>query len=263
MAGAPPCSASPAVVCVVLPLVALIMRDRPQDVGLMPYGETGEIKPACAREGQSGHAGLRRAARRGARQGLLAARRHLFRLRRLDQRPDRHPSHSGLHRPRLLRSHRRGAARHHGRVQFHRHHQLRLARRQVRQPLAAVHLLRPARAVAVLPAVLVRRFLHHDAVRGVLRPRLVRHRLADGADARPTPSAATRRRWSMAGCSPRTSSAARRRRSSPACFASTFDDYMAAFMLSGTLCLVAAVAALFIGGGRRAPERAAPVAAAA
>ena len=34
-------------------------------------------------------------------------------------------------------------------------------------------------------------------------------------------------------------------------------------MLSGTLCLVAAIAALFIGGGRKAPERAAPVAAAA
>lgn len=35
------------VLCVVIPLVALIMRDRPQDVGLMPYGETGETKPAA------------------------------------------------------------------------------------------------------------------------------------------------------------------------------------------------------------------------
>jgi predicted MFS family arabinose efflux permease len=43
----------------------------------------------------------------------------------------------------------------------------------------------------------------------------------------------------------------------------TFDDYMAAFMLSGTLCLGAAVAALFIGGGRKAPKATAPVAAAA
>jgi sugar phosphate permease len=34
-----------AVVCVVLPLVALLMRDRPSDLGLMPYGETGEPKP--------------------------------------------------------------------------------------------------------------------------------------------------------------------------------------------------------------------------
>ena len=36
------------VVCVVLPLVALIMRDRPSDLGLMPYGEIGEPKPTVA-----------------------------------------------------------------------------------------------------------------------------------------------------------------------------------------------------------------------
>jgi sugar phosphate permease len=33
------------VVCVVIPLVALIMRDRPQDIGLAPYGETGTPEP--------------------------------------------------------------------------------------------------------------------------------------------------------------------------------------------------------------------------
>jgi sugar phosphate permease len=43
----------------------------------------------------------------------------------------------------------------------------------------------------------------------------------------------------------------------------TFDDYMSAFMLSGTLCLGAAIAALFIGSGRRSPDRAAPAMAAA
>lgn len=43
----------------------------------------------------------------------------------------------------------------------------------------------------------------------------------------------------------------------------TFDDYIGAFMLSGALCLLAAVAVLFIGGGRRAPETVAPVAATA
>jgi sugar phosphate permease len=36
------------VVAVVLPLVAMLLRDRPQDVGLLPYGETGEVKPAVA-----------------------------------------------------------------------------------------------------------------------------------------------------------------------------------------------------------------------
>jgi sugar phosphate permease len=43
-------------------------------------------------------------------------------------------------------------------------------------------------------------------------------------------------------------------------FRVNFGDYMIAFMLSGTLCLFAAVAALFIGSGRKGPE---PVVAAA
>ena len=40
-----------AVVCVILPFVALLMRDRPSDLGLMPYGETGEPKPAVPAKG--------------------------------------------------------------------------------------------------------------------------------------------------------------------------------------------------------------------
>jgi len=39
------------VLCVLVPLVALIMRDRPQDVGLAPYGETGDPEPAKLTEG--------------------------------------------------------------------------------------------------------------------------------------------------------------------------------------------------------------------
>ena len=39
------------VLCVVIPLVALIMRDRPQDVGLAPYGETGHAEPAKPPQG--------------------------------------------------------------------------------------------------------------------------------------------------------------------------------------------------------------------
>jgi sugar phosphate permease len=37
-----------AVALVFIPLVALLMRERPQDVGLAPYGETGAMKPAAA-----------------------------------------------------------------------------------------------------------------------------------------------------------------------------------------------------------------------
>src|SRR6185436_7661920 len=43
-----------AIACVaftVLPIVALFMRNRPSDVGLMPYGETGEPKPTPAAKG--------------------------------------------------------------------------------------------------------------------------------------------------------------------------------------------------------------------
>jgi len=39
------------VLSAVIPLVALLMRDRPEDVGLLPYGETGEPKPAVAAKG--------------------------------------------------------------------------------------------------------------------------------------------------------------------------------------------------------------------
>jgi len=37
-----------AVVLIVIPIVALLMRERPEDVGLAPYGETGGPKPVAA-----------------------------------------------------------------------------------------------------------------------------------------------------------------------------------------------------------------------
>jgi hypothetical protein len=35
-----------------------------------------------------------------------------------------------------------------------------------------------------------------------------------------------------------------------------YGGYMEAFMISGALCFLAAIAVLFIGGGRKAPEQA-------
>ena len=67
-----------------------------------------------------------------------------------------------------------------GHLRFHRHHRFRLAVRPLRQSLAAVLVLRPARAVAALSAVHRLHVLRPVAVRGVLRPRLDRHRAADG-----------------------------------------------------------------------------------
>jgi sugar phosphate permease len=40
-----------AVALCVMPFVALLMRDRPSDIGLMPYGETGEPKPVPRPQG--------------------------------------------------------------------------------------------------------------------------------------------------------------------------------------------------------------------
>jgi sugar phosphate permease len=40
-----------AITAAIVPLVALLMRDRPQDVGLLPYGETGEVKPVPVSKG--------------------------------------------------------------------------------------------------------------------------------------------------------------------------------------------------------------------
>jgi sugar phosphate permease len=40
-----------AITAAIVPLVALLMRDRPQDVGLLPYGETGEVEPVPATRG--------------------------------------------------------------------------------------------------------------------------------------------------------------------------------------------------------------------
>jgi sugar phosphate permease len=39
------------VALMVLPIIALFLRDRPSDIGLMPYGETGEPKPSPAPKG--------------------------------------------------------------------------------------------------------------------------------------------------------------------------------------------------------------------
>ena len=97
--------------------------------------------------------GVRRAARCGEDKSVLDSVRHLLHLRRQHQRPGagapdpdvprfRHPAGSG-----------RRPARRHGHLRFRRHHRLGLAVRPLRQSLAAVLVLRPARAVAAVPAV--------------------------------------------------------------------------------------------------------------
>lgn len=55
-----------AIAAAIVPLVALLLRDRPQDVGLLPYGEIGEVKPVPPPKGNPvalAFAGLRDAVR--------------------------------------------------------------------------------------------------------------------------------------------------------------------------------------------------------
>ena len=124
---------------------------------------------------------------------------------------------------------------------------------------AAVHLFRSARAVAALPAVLVCRLLHHDIVRDVLWSRLVRHPGAHDQAPHQRGRAREGRHGLRLGVHV---PSARRRicrffcRSVPRKLRRLHE----AFMLSGLLCLFAAVAALFIGArpgarGRPLPPR--------
>ena len=136
---------------------SLLMRDRPSDLGLPPYGETR--RGAAAAASASALASLLRgaacsAARGGARADVLGAVRHLLHLRLQHQRPDPDALHRASARDyRLAAVDRRRRAGDDGRVRFRRHHRLGLAVRPLRQSLAAVLVLRAARAVAALPAV--------------------------------------------------------------------------------------------------------------
>jgi MFS family permease len=79
-----------------------------------------------------------------------------------------------------------------GHFRFLRHHRLRLAVGPLRQSLAAVLVLRPARPVAAVPAVYRFLVLRPVGVCDVLRAGLDRHRAADGAADRATVRARTR-----------------------------------------------------------------------
>ena len=131
---------------------------------------------------------------------------------------------------------------------------VRLAVGPLRQSQAAVLVLRPARPVAAVPAVLRFHALRPVAVRGVLRPRLDRDRAADGAAHRAALRA--RARQPRVRLDLRRPSAGRRRRglrrrlvAHGACRA-----YLPAFFVAGALCIVAALIVLAIsaaeaGGG--------------
>ena len=132
-----------------------------------------------------------------------------------------------------------------GVVRFRRHHRLRLAVRPLRQSLAAVLVLRPARAVAALSAVHRFHVLRPVAVRGVLRPRLDRDRAADGeAHRRPVrpERAGIVFGWIFAGHQLGAASAA----FGAGLIRTEYSTYLPAFFVAGALCIVAAVLAISV-----------------
>ena len=81
--------------------VLLVMRDRPSDVGLRPFGDDGTEPCRRRRRPHADHGGgARRAARCRKDKSVLDPVRHLLHLRRLDQRADPDASDSGVRRPR-------------------------------------------------------------------------------------------------------------------------------------------------------------------
>ena len=176
-----------ALICVMLGVAAfavlLVMRDRPSDVGLRPFGDEGtEPLPApppnTAPIMAAALGTLRDAAKSRVFWILFAT---FFICGASHQRPDPGAPDSDVPRFRHSAGAGRGPARGDGHLRFRRHHRLGLAVGPLRQSLAAVLVLRPARAVAAVPAVHRLLVLRPVAVRDVLRARLDRHRAADGA----------------------------------------------------------------------------------
>ena len=178
--------------------------------------------------------------------GVLDPVRHLLHLRRQHQRPDPGAPDPDVPRFRHSAGAGRKPARRHGHLRFLRHHRLGLAVGPLRQPLAVVLVLRPARAVAAVPAVHRFLVLRPVAVCDVLRPRLDRHRAADGAAHR----AALRRRsapiWCSAGSSPAISSAPATAAFGAGLSRTVLATYLPAFFVAGALCVVAALITLAI-----------------
>ena len=150
---------------VAIPLVAIFMRNDPRDVGLRPFGAPtdGPEPPPPPRRADRRH--VRRAPHGAALAGFLAAGRHVLHLRREHQRADRDAPDPRVHGRRHPRGHRRGPARRDRRLRHVRHDDLGMAVRPLEQPLPAVLVLRPAGAVARVPAGRVRRAAPVPAVR--------------------------------------------------------------------------------------------------
>ena len=179
----------------VVPLVLLLLRNHPADLGLRALGATDADPgpPPHQQVGSSAGRALGVLRDAAAEPDVLAALRRLRDLRDDHQRPHRHPLRPGRARPRHARHHGRVAARGGRDLRRGRHDRVGLADRQGRPAAAARRLLRPARRRPDDPAgadVAARR-AQHVGLHHRLRPRLGGDRAADGGA---VPRALRRRR---------------------------------------------------------------------
>ena len=79
-----------------IPLVALVIRNRPQDLGLQPYGATAAEPPAVVATTNPFRMAFQTLRDCLRSRDFLVAGRQLLHLRRQHQRPDRHTSDPGL-----------------------------------------------------------------------------------------------------------------------------------------------------------------------
>src|SRR3954469_19540710 len=180
----------------VLPLVAWLLRDRPRDVGVVPYGGGGGRRPPAGRRRPLRREGGRRpragAHGRGAQRaagpgrgravaGLLAAHGRVLPLRGVDQRADPAALHPRRARPRPAGDHGGVPAGGRRTLRPGRHRALRLAHRPGGSAGAAAGLLRAPRLLAVPAAAAVRPrpARQHARVHRLLRAGLGGHGAAD------------------------------------------------------------------------------------
>ncbi len=212
-----------ALMCVMLGVAAfavlMMMRDRPSDVGLRPFGDDGtEPLPAPASNNAPIMAAALGALRDAAKTRVFWILFATFFICGA--------STNGLVQVHLIpmcldfgipQVQAAEPARRHGHLRFLRHHRLGLAVGSLRQPLSVVLVLRPARPVAGVPALHRFLVLRPVAVCDVLWPRLDRDRAADGAADQRNGSDRSAPIWCSAGSSRAISWARRPRRSAPVC----------------------------------------------
>ncbi len=134
---------------IVLPLAALLIRDRPASIGVRAFGATRGRRALsrCDRQPVS-HGDRRRPRVRVRVAHVLAPERELLHLRRDDERADRHASDPGRGRSRDHRGRGRGAARDDRRLRSHRDAHVGISHRSLRPAGAARLVLRAPRPLA-------------------------------------------------------------------------------------------------------------------